>query len=229
VYTPGAGFSGEDKLMYKLTSTADPKLFAYGMVYLTGNSSCVLKLNSDYFIQDSLIDRVIKLPVFANDSLCEALNLYQVNIKTSPLFGTATIASDGVTYTFPLLRETPYYDYFTYEVCLDAVCQTAVTSIKLQEGSMSNCRITAVSDSIQIEGSNVAILDVLKNDSICTQMKSFEITRAPKYGTAAINKAIPQKIEYTPDPFATTDDWLDYKICDDEWCSTTTVHIIRKN
>jgi len=228
VYTPGAGFAGEDKLMYKLTSTKDPKLSAYGMVYLTGNSLCFLELQSDYFELDSLIDTVIKLPVFVNDSICEAHNLYQVNIKTNPLFGTASISSDGVMYTFPSLRETPYFDYFTYEVCLDAVCKTAVTSIKVQKGSMSNCRMTAVSDSIPFtQTNNFIYLDVLQNDSICTEMKTFEITKAPKYGTATVNLDKKQ-IEYKPDPLATGDDWLDYKICDDEWCSTTTVYVIRK-
>ena len=229
VYTPGAGFSGEDKLMYKLTSTTDSKLSAYGMVYLTGNSSCLLELHSDYYVLDSLIDRVIKMPVFANDSICEALNLYQVSIKTNPLFGTASIASDGVTYTFPISRETPYFDYFTYEVCLDAVCQTAVTSVKLQNGSMSNCRITAVMDSITIGATeSLVLLDVLKNDSICTQPKTFEISKAPNYGTASVNLSKMQ-IEYTPGPFEATDDWFDYRICDDEWCSTTTVYVLRRN
>ena len=228
VYTPGAGFSGEDKLMYKLTSTADPKLSAYGMVYLTGDSLCLLELNSDYFVLDSLVDTVIKLPVFANDSICEANNLYQVNIKTNPVFGTASISLDGVTYTFPSLRETPYFDYFTYEVCLDAVCKTAVASLKLLNGSMLNCRMTAVSDSIPFTPTdNLTYLDVLQNDSICTQMKTFEITKAPKYGTATVNLDKKQ-IEYKPDPLATEDDWLDYKICDAEWCSTTTVYMIRK-
>jgi hypothetical protein len=144
------------------------------------------------------------------------------------LFGTASIDSDGVTYTFPSLRETPYYDYFTYEVCLDAVCQTAVTSVKLQQGSMSNCRMTAVSDSISFEPTvSLIYLDVLLNDSICTQVKKFEITKIPQYGTATVYPDKKQ-IEYRPDPLATGDDWFDYKICDDEWCSTTTVYMVRK-
>jgi hypothetical protein len=228
VYTPGATFPGEDKLMYKLTAANDPKLFAYGMVYLTGGSSCQLALRDDAFVYDSLEGNTIKLPVFLNDSICEALNLYQVNIKTNPLFGKASITSDGILYEVTSSAGNIFYDHFTYEVCLDAICETARVDVKHQTDSLLNCRMTAVSDSISIDPtSNVVFLDVLQNDSICTQMKTFEITKAPNYGTAFVNLDKKQ-IEYSPDPFATTDDWMDYKICDDEWCSTTTVYMTRK-
>ncbi len=228
VYTPGGSFPGEDKLMYKLTAANNPELFAYGMVYITGGSSCHLALHDDAFVYDSLVGSTIMLPVFLNDSICEALNLYQVNIKTNPLFGKASITSDGILYEVPGSAGNISYDHFTYEVCLDAVCETARVDVKHNTDSVLNCRMTAMSDSISIDPtSSIVYLDVLQNDSICTQIKIFEITKAPKYGTASVNPDKKQ-IEYRPDPFSVSDDWLDYKICDDEWCSTTTVYMIRK-
>ena len=228
VYTPGTSFSGEDKLMYKLTAANDPKLTAYGMVYITGRPSCSLVLNDDAFVYDSLVNNTVYLPVFKNDSICEALNLYQVNIKTNPLYGKASITSDGILFEVPATADSIFYDHFTYEVCLDATCKTARVDVKHNADSVLTCRMTAVGDSISVDATNSFVyLDVLQNDSICTQMKTFEITKAPKYGTASVNLNKKQ-IEYRPDPFATSDDWLDYKICDDEWCSTTTVYMIRK-
>jgi len=228
VYTPGGSFPGEDKLMYKLTAANDPELIAYGMVYITGGSSCQLALYDDTFVYVGLEGGTIPLFVFRNDSICEALNLYQVNIKTNPLYGKASITSDGILFEVPVSPDRIFYDHFTYEVCLDAICETARVDVKIQRDSVLNCRMTAVSDSILIDAtSSLVYLDVLKNDSICTQMKSFEITKAPKYGTASVDQDKKQ-IEYRPDPFATSDDWFDYKICDDEWCSTTTVYVIRK-
>jgi hypothetical protein len=228
VYTPGVSFSGEDKLMYKLTAESDPKLIAYGMVYITGNPWCRLELGDDVFVLDSLLTSTIKLPVFRNDTICEALNLYQFNIKTNPLLGKASIASDGVVYEVSATAGNTFYDHFTYEVCLDGTCETARVDVKSQVDSVLNCRITAVMDSITVQPTNSLVyLDVLLNDSICTQLKTFEITKNPQYGTAWVNQNKMQ-IEYKPDPLATTDDWFDYKICDDEWCSTTTVYVIRK-
>jgi hypothetical protein len=229
VYTPGASFTGEDKLMYKLTAANDPKLSAYGMVYISGDSSCGLVLHDDVFLYDSLgAGSTIKLPVFLNDSICKALNLYQVNIQTNPLLGKASITSDGILYEVPNSIGLIFYDHLTYEVCLDAICKTARVDLKQSMDSVLNCRIKAVSDSIPIEETNGFVyLQVLENDSICSQLNTFEITKAPHYGTATVN--LDKKgIEYKPDPFAASDDWMDYRICDAEECSTTTVYVIRK-
>ncbi len=48
VYTSGASFLGEDKLMYKVTDANDPSVFSYGMVYITNDSSCNLALADDH-------------------------------------------------------------------------------------------------------------------------------------------------------------------------------------
>ena len=230
VYTPGASFSGEDKLMYKLTAANDPKLSAYGIVYITGGSSCGFKLRDDVMIIAGLFEAsTVNLPVLSNDSICEAISLMQVNIKTNPLFGKAFVSSGEIFYEVLDSAGQTINDHFIYEVCLDAVCKTARVDLRYQIIFPLNCRITAVADSIVFASTNSFVnLNVLQNDSICTQLKTFEITKSPQYGTASVNLDSKQ-IEYRPDPSSISDDdWLDYKICDDEWCSTTTVHVIRK-
>jgi len=72
----------------------------------------------------------------------------------------------------------------------------------------------------------VVHLNVLDNDSTCG-LTTFEIVKAPLHGTATVNANL-KFIEYKPDPLTASDDWLDYKICDADGCSTATVNVIRK-
>lgn len=229
LYNPGASFAGEDKLMYKVTAANDPKLFAYGMVYISRDSMCGFNLyNQSLTIAGVSPGEVIDLSCCIYDETCEAVSLKQVNIKTNPIFGKAFVDSGVIFYQVPDSAASPVIDHFTYEVCVDAVCKTARFDINYWIHEPLKCRITAVRDSIPFTPTNSLVyLDVLQNDSICTQMKSFEITNSPLYGTASVNQDKKQ-IEYKPDPLATGDDWLEYKICDAEWCSTTTVHMVRK-
>jgi Bacterial Ig domain len=228
VYTPAASFPGQDKLMYKLTAANHPSVFAYGMVYITNDSSCNLALADDHFTYTTLKESTaIKIPVFGNDTICQSLNLSQVSIKTSPIKGKATIDSDGIYYQAPSPVMENFVDRFTYEVCVDGICKSAQVDVGVIVDK-SNCPIKAVGDSIVIANNiSVVQLNVLDNDSTC-ELKTFEIVKAPIHGTAAINADL-KSIEYRPDQLTASDDWLDYKICDAEGCSTTTVYVIRKN
>jgi hypothetical protein len=230
IYTPGASFSGIDKLMYKLTAAGDPKLSAYGIVYITKDSFCSLRLKDDVYTYYSLkAGSTLKLAVFDNDTICQALNLYQVNIKSQPALGKASLSSGGLLYEVPKSVGLTFSDHFTYEVCLDAKCMTARVDVKFAKDSVWSCSILAVMDSIDVSGITEPMfyLKVLDNDSICSGLKTFEITKAPYYGSATIS---PDKkaIIYQNGANAQSDDWLDYKICDDKECSATTVYVIRK-
>ncbi|HEY5917512.1 MAG TPA: Ig-like domain-containing protein [Chryseolinea sp.] len=226
VYTPGASFQGEDKLMYKLTASNDPSVFAYGMVYLSNDSSCNFALTDDLFIYSAKESTAIKIPVFANDTICHPRNLYQVRLKTNAKKGKATMVSDGIYYeaSSPVMEN--FDDWFTYEVCVDGNCKSAQVDVGVRVDS-SGCPIKAVRDSIVIANNiSVVHLNVLDNDSTCG-LTTFEIVKAPLHGTATVNANL-KFIEYKPDPLTASDDWLDYKICDTDGCSTATVNVIRK-
>ncbi len=140
--------------------------------------------------------------------------------------GKATIVSDGIYYeaSSPVMEN--FEDGFTYEVCVDGICKSARVYVGVIV-DLSTCAIKAARDSIVIANNiSVVQLNVLDNDSTC-ELKTFEIVKAPVHGAAFINADL-KSIEYRPDPLTASDDWLDYKICDEEECSTTTVYVIRK-
>jgi len=231
VYTPDPSFTGVDKLMYKLTANNDPDLVAYGIAYITDSSSCQFAVQDDVYRYNTLQEGAsINLSVFFNDSICEALNLHQVSISSDPAFGKATLTSDGILYQIPDSVGRVFNDHFSYEVCLDASCKTARVDIKLNLDSISTCSIYAAMDSIDISKNiePLIYLSVLENDSLCDGLTAFEITKAPKYGIAVVSEAN-NTIKYQYGTNTEADDWLDYTICNQEKCSTTTVYIIRKN
>jgi hypothetical protein len=230
LYTPASAFNGEDKIMYKVTAS-NPDRIAYGMVYITSDSSCSFSVSNDLYSYDSLfVGRELSLPVFQNDSLCKALNQYQVSIKSNPMFGTVSLIQSGFLYTINNFDGDTFNDQFTYEVCIDATCKTARVDVRLTPDSVWNCKLLARPDSIDISNniSGLIFLDVIRNDSICGGLKNFVITTNPVYGTAFINQA-DNTIGYQRDPLMNKDDTLKYEICSNNECSTAVVHIKRTN
>ena len=229
LYTPGSTFNGVDKIMYRVTAS-NPPLVAYGMVYITSDSSCAFTVADDRYEYDSLFAGLtLDLPVLLNDSLCHALNQYQVNIKSNPNYGIVSALQGGFSYTVGDFESAPADDQFTYEVCIDATCKTARVDIRMIADSVWKCQVKAISDSIDISKniSGLIFLDVVRNDSICG-LKSFAITTQPVYGTAFINEAN-NTIGYQRDPLMNQDDLLKYEICNGEECSSAAVYIKRKN
>ncbi len=226
-YVPGSNFQGADKIMYKISSVNDSSHVAYGMVYITNDSACNFRLSNDqYVFNHHAVDSLAVLPVFENDSLCHALNRYLINLKAGPQFGQVFRVANGFSYKVPATISYPFTDNFTYEVCLDAVCKTARVDIKVKQDSLMACTIYARPDSFDIStlSTNVASLQVLLNDSICGSLKTFEITRSPKYGTSVINNNV---IKYERTMQIATYDSLQYRICNDVGCSVAAVVIKR--
>ncbi len=226
-YMPGSDFQGADKIMYKISSVSDSSRVAYGMVYITNDSACNFRLSNDqYVFNQRAVDSLAVLPVFQNDSLCHALNRYLINLKAGPQFGQALRVANGFSYKVPANVSYPFADNFTYEVCLDAVCKTARVDIKLKQDSLIACTIYARPDSFDIStlSVNVANLKVLLNDSICGNLKTFEITRAPMYGTSVVSNNV---IKYEQTMQTAQYDSLQYRICNDVRCSVAAVVIKR--
>lgn len=227
VYIPGPTFKGSDKIMYKIRAT-NPQRVAYGMVYITEDSLCEVRLNNDdYVFNNHILDSTFLLPVFGNDSLCYALNQYQFNVKTPPAYGQAAHAQNGFIYAPPNITSFPFNDTFTYEVCVDGMCKTADVSIKIYQDTSSWCTIYANPDSIDISGlsATVADLRVLLNDSICGDLKSFKITKQPVHGDALVKDEL---IKYARSSNLATVDSLRYEICNTKGCSSAGV-IIKRN
>ena len=230
LYSPGSEFEGSDKIMYKLTGATDPSRVAYGIVYLTGNStSCSFRVDDDLYVYgENVKDSLLSLPVFANDSLCEPISQYQVNLKSQPLYGQALITHNNIQYKVPVSPTVPFTDSFEYQICLNATCKTARVNVRLEKDSLVTCVLLARLDSINLAINDTAIkyLNVLENDSLCSNLTSFKITVPPLYGNSAVvNNTISYQRTSNPDK----DDLLKYEICDTKGCSSATVLIKRKD
>jgi hypothetical protein len=228
IYYPGASFSGSDKIMYKISSS-NPERIAYGLVYITSDSSCTFSVSDDLYVFNTIQEgSTVALSAFDNDSLCQALNQYQVNVRSGPFYGQAALTSSGFSYLVPDSVGVNFSDYFLYEMCIDAACKTARVDIKVKQDSVWTCTLYAASDSIDISKniSGLIFMEVVKNDSICGDLTSFVLTSNPKYGTAYVNEAN-HTIAYQRDPLMNKDDGLEYKICNSNQCSTASVFIKR--
>lgn len=227
-YTPSPAFQGVDKIMYKLTTAADSSRYAYGVVYITRDSVCNFRLVNDrYLFTSSAIDSMMVLPVFQNDSLCQAISRYQVYLKSMPQHGQASLVANGFSYKVPASVTLPFYDHFTYEVCKDASCKTARVDITLKKDSLISCVLQARLDSINLVDNDfpVVYMNVLVNDSICGNLKSLKITKAPMYGTSVV---INEQISYQQDFSQQKNDSLQYEICNNGGCSRAAVIIKRQ-
>ena len=224
-YNPNSTFQGSDKIVYKISTTSDTSRTAYGIVYLSGDSACSFRVGDDlYIFNQYAADSLIVLPVFQNDSLCDSTNQYQVNLKSAPVHGQASLGQNGFNYKVPVTVTFPFSDYFTYEVCIDATCKTARVDIKIKKDSVSFCAFRAQADSIDISANNdtLVFLNVLLNDSTCGSLKNFRITKSPLYGTSVV---VNEEISYERNVQVRKDDTLEYEICNGEGCSRAVVYI----
>jgi hypothetical protein len=228
-YTPSTSFNEQDIIIYKLTGVVDTTRSAYGVVYITADSGCRFTPNDDHFTFDrNALDSAIIVPAYDNDALCGAINQYQVNVKSSPLYGEAFPAAQGFTYKANASAVLPLNDHFIYEVCKDGVCKSAEVSIKIKNDSLVLCAIAAREDTFNITNNNnsTVAIDVLANDSICGELRNLMIVKAPGYGVAAVED---NKISYKRDATMQKNDELEYEICNDGGCSRTRVIIKRIN
>lgn len=224
-YSPDPSFKGTDKIIYKLTATNDSTRVAYSIVYITGDSACTFRLGNDQFtFSESAADSVVLLPVFQNDSLCRPINRYIVNVKLAPTHGQVIRVQNGFTYRTSSSSIMPFEDYFTYEVCADAVCKIARVDVRFKKDSLATCLIYARPDSFDIASisADPARLPVLQNDSICGNLTQFKITKQPLHGTATVGE---QKILYSRNFGIATRDSLEYEICKGADCSRANVII----
>jgi len=225
LYSPEDGFDGTDKIIYKITVVNDTSRVAYGIVYISADTTCSFVIGNDSFaIQEYNYDSLI-LPIYANDSICQLYNRTIITLKSNPIYGYASLVSDGVKYMPRPSATFPIEDNFMYEVCLDGSCKSARVDVKIMSDSIS-CDLLTRPDSVQIETTDISLhyINVLENDLICGDLKSFTITKMPVYGTVAV---VENLITYRSFSQQKKNDSIGYKICNETMCGTAMVSIKR--
>ncbi len=233
-YTAGSTFPGSDKLIYRIVPSADPSKAAYGVVYFNGQSSCNFIVNEDVFrVEKDSVDKVMHLPVFVNDILCDNIASHVVSLAQPPKRGTVMLRENVFIYQISdtVTMDPAYFsDFFFYEVCMEDICRSARVDILVRQDSVFHCeaQLQAYPDTMDISGNNISpiYLDVLSNDVICDTLTSFTITESPPYGDAFISTGSGRKtIGYIRNEGEQKNDSLVYKICKKTECSTAKVFI----
>lgn len=222
-YTPAFNYNGKDAIIYRLSAVSDTSRYAYGIVFISGDSLCSSIAKDDHFtFSESSVDSTLLLPVFKNDSLCAAIDQYQVTIKTQPQRGQVLVVQGGISYKANLPVSIPFTDEFIYEVCKDGTCSSANVNVMLKKDS--TCRLVARPDIIHFSADTATVvnIDVIINDTICGDLKSLTIVQQPTYGSATIYG---RSILYEVNPAYKKDDSFEYEICDEGECKRTTVAI----
>ncbi|MCI0751943.1 MAG: hypothetical protein L0Y35_08900 [Flammeovirgaceae bacterium] len=134
VYQSSGTYNGSDKVLYQITSTANPAQTAFAVLFITAQQVCQLELMDDEFIYpaDSTTTE-FPLPIFDNDSLCSAINYSQVKIIMQPAQGQVQDSFNGYYYSVSDSIVSPgFADSLRYEVCVDAVCKQAKAVIRIE-------------------------------------------------------------------------------------------------
>jgi hypothetical protein len=132
-YTPGSGFSGTDKIIYKVYSPTDTTKIGFGIVYIVKEQACVLQLQNDYFTinRDTLQSDTLQLFVFDNDVLCGDSVNYSYTISKAPLYGKAYMRRRfAIDYIVPDSTAT-FTDSLFYKVCNGSQCKEASVAITI--------------------------------------------------------------------------------------------------
>ena len=228
-YTPAFNYNGKDAIIYRLSAVSDTSRYAYGIVYISGDSLCSSIAKDDHFnfFQGSA-DSTLMLPVFKNDSLCTPIDQYQVTVKTQPQRGQVLVVQGGISYKANLPINLPFRDEFIYEICKDGTCSSANVNVILKKDSVFTCKLLARPDSIQFSADTATVvnINVTDNDSICSDLKSLTIVRQPTYGSVRTSG---RSILYELDPAYKKDDSFEYEICDANECKRATVKIDLKD
>jgi len=135
VYHPGNGFTGSDKIIYKLETPGGTT--TYGFITIEPLDICSVIATPDFYtIQvDTLNANGVLLPVFSNDIFCDPSAVIEDrSITHAPQWGTATIDTLGITFRpgdLPLGQTR--MDSISYEICIESQCYRAGVLLELRK------------------------------------------------------------------------------------------------
>ena len=125
-YVPAANFTGEDQIIYKVTSTIDSSKFSFGQVRIAARQ---FSLTSDHYTykKDTLTTRALTLYVYQNDALnFNGNSSYVANVIAAPQHGSVSV--NGMVSLNYVLTNAPTVltDSLTYKVCRGTQCKTEI-------------------------------------------------------------------------------------------------------
>jgi large repetitive protein len=215
-YTPNAGYTGKDTLVYNVCDDGAPVLCDTALVVITviaptPNQAPVANRDD----VSTSPNTIVSIPVLTNDTDTEgALNPSSVKLQQSPANGVALPNSDG-TISYSPNAGFIGKDTLIYRVCdsgTPPLCDTAIVvitvSVPVNKAPLAN------RDDVSTPLNTLKTINVLSNDSDdgILVADSVKITLQPTNGTATVNAN--GTIIYTPNTGYLGQDTLIYNVCD---------------
>ena len=215
-YTPDAGFSGNDTLIYSICDTGMPVLCDTALVVITVNPvNDTPVANGDTSTTNEDTPVVIHVP--SNDTDPDGnLDETSVSVVTPPTNGTVTVdpVTGEITYTpDPDFNGT---DTLIYSICdtgMPVLCDTAlvvITVTPVNDGPDANDDTAATNEDTPV------VINVPSNDTDVDgnlDETTVTVVTPPSNGTITIDP-VTGEITYTPNTGFSGNDTLVYSICD---------------
>ena len=235
-YTPNAGASGSDTLIYTICDVLNPTICDTALVTVKIANPPIA--NSDGIIP---VISATTISILANDKNPDGTLVTDLSkistpvVTTAPTKGTVVVNPDG-TVTYTPNAGTSGTDTFIYTICdkvNTTLCDTALVTVKIANPPIAN------PDGI-IPIVSAATISILANDknldgTLVTDLSKITtpvITTAPTKGTVVVNPD--GTVTYTPNAGTSGMDTFIYTICDKvntTLCGTAevTVNITKAN
>jgi YD repeat-containing protein/VCBS repeat-containing protein len=216
IYTPAAGFSGEDALQYRLSDGVLHSAPANVRLLVEASNHPPLAVADQAYTDE---DSPINIDVLANDSDPDQDRLSVLSV-TAPQHGSAVLNANGsVTYT-------PFADYFgddhfSYTIS-DGHGGEDVGHVTVTMAPINDLP-RAVDDAAAVAEDGSVLIDVRANDSdVDGDLLLLTAVSVPAHGTAIIEGGA---IRYTPSANYFGSDQFSYTISDGQGSSTATVTV----
>ena len=211
VYTPGAGFSGEDSFTYRVCDP-DERCDTAVVTITVAAEDVVSGVVANDDMAETMLETAVSIGVTAND---QGENLTGPTIGTGPVGGTAVVEADLIVYTPGAGFMGP--DSFSYSICNDAgVCDSAQVTVTVRNFQLTNDQFNTPK--------NVALAANVKDNDNGELTVTVEPTSAPTKGTVALQNT--GEFTYTPTTDFVGEDSFTYEACSASGeCATAVVSI----
>ncbi len=237
VYTPAAGFTGEDAFVYTVCDKGTPALCDEATVFITVHPDTNGTRNDAPLAADDAFATLKNTPISGTladndqDPNGDPL-IYEETPVKQPEHGTLVLNRNG-TFTYTPSLDFVGADYFVYRVCdnqVPALCDQATVYITvLVPLPPPNHAPVAVDDTLETPAESPTSGNVLTNDSDPDGDPLVVTTTpvvAPEHGTLILQPD--GTFTYTPAPGYAGIDSFVYQVCDTQvppLCDQGTVHI----
>lgn len=191
VYTPAAGFTGEDSFTYTVSDGKGGSDTATVYVLVTPVGGSVDAVGDSYPIDKN--SSATPLGILANDTLPSGETV-TITIEAAPAHGTVTVVGQHLEYTPTTGYEGS--DSLTYKVTTSSGKEDTAT-VALNVGGCTSCAGLTLSDDyllIDLNDTVTRTLDVLADDT-GDEMQIIAVS-TPRYGTAVVS-ADGKSVRYT--------------------------------